>query len=171
MTTKSKKAKVLKSVKTAPTTLRPTVSTRPVSLKLASILRELDTALVMEFGPENMTYVVLGEGMVIGASSGEHGFVLPDVTPEPIEGRVYESAELWGMPDGTTIESPVLGKGVIRAAGKVTNTDLDDRVAEFASGAKYVLPVPGSVLNPPWDHVIRVVRPDIGISTKYADEA
>lgn len=171
MTTKSAKKKVPKTVKTTPQSLRPTVSLRPVSWRLATLLRDLDAAMVAEFGPHDMAYVVTGDGKVLGASSGEHGVVVPDIEAEPVEGRVYLPSELWQMPDDTRVESSLLGVGVIRAAGKVENTDRDERVVTFESGTEYVLPVPGpAVIPPPWDHVIRVIRPDVEISTLYADE-
>jgi len=172
-TPKSEKKKARWDIKTTPTTLRPTVSTRPVSWKLATLLRELDTTLVMEFGPHDIAYVVMGDEQVLSASCAEYGVVVPDIEPEPEEGQVYLESWLWQMPDGTRIESPVLGVGVIHPAGKNENPNLDEQVVKFESGMEYVLPVPvsGTVVSPPpWDHVIRVIRPDIEINPKYWDE-
>lgn len=147
----------------------PTVSTIPVSMALATTLRELDRALFAEFGfgaDAGVSYAVWANGL-LAASNARDGVVVPAVRDEPLEGRVYSPAHLWNQPSGTVVVHPVHGKGEIRRAGRHADTERDDRVVVFEGGERFVLPAPAEVVNaPPWDAVVKVIRPaDAEIST------
>ncbi|MBA4192076.1 MAG: hypothetical protein C0467_29205 [Planctomycetaceae bacterium] len=148
-----------------------TVSTVPVSLSLAMKLRDLDQALFAEFGfsvHESFAYTVSGGGGVLAASS-DSAVVVPAVKADPSEGRVYSPEEMWMQPTGTKVVHPTLGVGEVKAAGRVPNDELDDRVVTFAGGETFVLPAPASGANaPPWDRVVKVIRPNSAvINTAY----
>ncbi len=148
----------------------PTVSTVPVSMALATKLRELDRALFAEFGfgeDQQVSYAVQGGGGLLAASNARDGVVVPAVKDEPAEGRVYSPSEIWNQPSGTRVVHPVHGVGVIQRLGRHPDTERDDRVVVFEGGERFVLPAPAEVVNtPPWDAVVRVIRPsDAEIST------
>jgi len=141
----------------------PTVSTIPVSLPLASKLRELDRALFTEFGfgeDQQVSYAIQCGGVILAASNVRDGVVVPAVKDEPLEGRVYSAENLWQQPAGTVVIHPIYGSGVIHRAGRVADTERDDRVVTFKGGERFVLPAPATVVNaPPWDAIIQVIRP------------
>ncbi len=140
----------------------PTVSTVPVSLSLASKLRELDRALFAEFGfgpLAGVSYAVWANGL-LAASNARDGVVVPAVKDEPPEGQRYCPNELWNQPSGTVVIHPTYGTGVIQRAGRVAETEEDDRVVTFQGGETFVLPVPSTIVNPPpWNVVVKVIRP------------
>ncbi len=153
----------------------PTVSTVPVSLPLATKLRELDRALFAEFGfgeDQQVSYAVQGGGGLLAASNARDGVVVPAVKDEPTEGRVYHPTELWNQPSGTVVVHPIHGVGEIQRLGRHADTERDDRVVVFEGGERFVLPAPASVVNePPWDAVVKVIRPaDSEISTALFSE-
>ncbi|MCE9568271.1 MAG: hypothetical protein K8U57_40240 [Planctomycetes bacterium] len=153
----------------------PTVSTVPVSLSLATKLRELDRALFAEFGfglDQQVSYAIQGGGGLLAASNVRDGVVVPAVKHEPPEGRVYSENDLWQQPSGTVVVHPVHGSGVIQRAGRVASTDEDDRVVKFEGGETFVLPAPATVANtPPWNAVVKVIRkPDCEISTALSSK-
>lgn len=147
------------------------VSTVPVSLSLAMKLRDLDQALSAEFGfsdPESFAYTIRGGGGVLAASC-DSAVIVPAVKADPAEGRVHSPDEIWMQPSGTKIIHPTLGVGEVKAAGRVANDELDDRVVIFERGETFVLPAPASGANPPpWDRVVKVIRPGSAvINTAY----
>lgn len=149
-----------------------TVSTVPVSLSLAMKLRDLDQALSAEFGfsdHESFAYTIRGGGGVLAASNASDGVVVPAVKDDPPNGRLYTHDEIWMQPNGTKVEHPVLGVGEVNAAGRVPNDELDDRAVTFAGGESFVLTAPASGANaPPWDCVVKVIRPGSAvINTAY----
>jgi hypothetical protein len=68
---------------TAPVTRE--VARTPVSAKLAGIIRELDDALMAEFGPFAFAYAILAGDGLVAASNARDGFVPPTVAPAPPE--------------------------------------------------------------------------------------
>jgi hypothetical protein len=148
----------------------PTVSELPVTVELANLLRSLDHYLFREFGAgATFSYVIGGNGKVL-AQSSVHGIVVPSVKAEP-EGRVYYESELWQMPDGTKIEHKVYGKGEIKRAYGVDNTDLDDRVAVFKN-VSFVLHAPKMNPDPPWDRAVKLTFPaDAEINIAFSTRA
>ena len=137
----------------------PSVSDTPVSIGLANKLRELDHYLFREFGNGGtFSYVVGGNDKILAASNAIDGIVIPSVKEE-MESRAWFESELWQMPEGTKIEHPLYGVGEIRRAYRVDDTELDDRVAVFAS-VEFVLPAPKLKPESPWDHKVKVVRPE-----------
>jgi len=85
---------------------------------------------------------------------------------------VYSENDLWQQPSGTVVIHPIYGTGVIQRAGRVEDTEQDDRLVKFSNGETFVLPAPATVVNaPPWDAVIRVIRPaDAEISTALSSK-
>ncbi len=161
-----------KSTSKTPKIAEPTVSELPVSIGLASKLRELDHYLFREFGAgATFSYIIGGNGKVL-AESSVHGIVVPSVKDEPQEGRVYSENDLWQQPSGTLVLHPVYGSGVIQRAGRVTDTALDDRVVAFENGDRFVLPAPVETMcAPPWNVVVKVIRrTDTEISTTFSSK-
>src|SRR5206468_12499093 len=64
---------------TAPVTRE--VARTPVSAKLAGIIRELDEALMAEFGAFAFAYAIMAGDGLAAASNARDGFVPPTVAP------------------------------------------------------------------------------------------
>jgi len=167
------------SRKQKPTTKKPkftepvptvTVSTVPVSLSLATKLRQLDRALFAEFGfvaDQQVSYAIQGGGGILAASNIRDSVVVPAVKDEPPEGRVYSENDLWQQPSGTVVIHPIYGRGVIQRAERVADTEEDDRLVKFEGSETFVLPAPATVANtPPWNVAVKLIRKsDCEIST------